>query len=204
MAPDRGWTVAVVVAGNVAFWLAVLARTWASSRSSDAKSAGNAVISRPPRSALVLRLVVATNLLYYAVALAWLVSPPLAGPALWHTTDLTAAIGAALMLAALGLIAWCFAVFRSWRIRAEIEEGHELMTGGPFALVRHPIYAGIIAFFAASFVLVPRAGFLVAALANVWAHDLRARTEEEALLDVFGSMYRRYMAHTRRLIPGVY
>jgi protein-S-isoprenylcysteine O-methyltransferase Ste14 len=201
MASDKDFAVTVLVAGNVAFWLGVLARTWASARAGEH---AQRVISRPARASAVLRLAVGTYLLYYAIALAWLVSSPLAGPALWRTTDVTAACGAALMLAALGLIAWCFAVFRSWRVRAELEEGHELMTGGPFGLVRHPIYAGIIAFFAASFVLVPRTGFLVAAVANMWSHDLRARTEEEALLDVFGARYRHYMAHTDRLLPGVY
>jgi protein-S-isoprenylcysteine O-methyltransferase Ste14 len=31
--------------------------------------------------------------------------------------------------------------FRSWRFRAALDQGHELATGGPFRLVRHPIYS---------------------------------------------------------------
>ena len=200
MTPDKTVAVAVLVSGNAAFWLAVLARTRASARHAQHER----IVARPRRTEFVLRLVVATNIAYYAVALAWLVHAPLAGPLLWAPGVITTVAGAALMLVALGLVGWSFVVFGSWRVRAEIAEGHELMTAGPFRLGRHPIYAGIILLFASSFVLVPRVGFLLAALANAWSHDVRARTEEEALIEAFGPRYRQYMAHTNRLLPGLY
>ena len=33
--------------------------------------------------------------------------------------------------------------FRSWRFRATLDKGHQLATGGPFSLLRHPIYMGL-------------------------------------------------------------
>ena len=46
------------------------------------------------------------------------------------------ALGAALM-------SWSLAFFRSWRFRAKVEAGNQLATGGPFRLLRHPIYMGL-------------------------------------------------------------
>ncbi len=38
---------------------------------------------------------------------------------------------------------WALDYFRSWRFRAKLDEGHQLATGGPFRLLRHPIYMGL-------------------------------------------------------------
>ena len=35
---------------------------------------------------------------------------------------------------------WARAHFRSWRFRAKLDTGHELVAGGPFRFLRHPIY----------------------------------------------------------------
>src|SRR5262249_36141892 len=41
------------------------------------------------------------------------------------------------------LASWTLVYFRSWRFRATLDKGHELATGGPFAIVRHPIYMSL-------------------------------------------------------------
>jgi protein-S-isoprenylcysteine O-methyltransferase Ste14 len=79
-----------------------------------------------------------------------------------------------------------------------------LCTSGPYALLRHPLYA---------FYLLEMAGFLVAdanlicvlALLAVLAATVVRMPKEEALLEAqFGPAYREYCARTRRLIPFVY
>ena len=202
MPADRLLTAALLVAGNAAFWALVLARVWASRR--EAGAAAGAVAGRSRRADRVLTLATAAYVAYYVAGLAWLVHPPLLGPELWRPTAATAAVGVALMVAGLALMGWSLLVFRSWRVRAEVDDRHELMTAGPFALVRHPIYAGIVTFYAASLLLVPRPATLAVVAAVAWSHDLRARAEEEALLQAFGARYRTYMGRTRRLVPGVY
>src|ERR1700738_744762 len=48
----------------------------------------------------------------------------------------TALLGAGLLVLAVGLLIWSLRVFRSWRLLAELDRGHELCTDGPFRWVR--------------------------------------------------------------------
>src|SRR4051812_19442198 len=185
---DKGMALTVLVIGNCAMWALVLARVFAGRRSGRAHEEPSeaAVAGRSGRAKRVLAIATATYVVYYVAALAWIVHAPLAGPELLRPTAVTAVAGVVLMVAALAFMAWSLAAFRSWRVLAEVREDHELMTGGPFARVRHPIYTAIVAFYAASFLLVPRPAALVIVVGLAWAHDLRARAEEEALVDAFG------------------
>ena len=74
---------------------------------------------------------------------------------------------------------------------------------GPFAHVRHPIYAGGLLFFVGwSLFAGPLALVLTAALGVLWA--LKARVEERHLLSRYPG-YAAYAARVRsRLVPGIY
>ena len=78
-----------------------------------------------------------------------------------------------------------------------------LVTGGPFAVVRHPMYAGGLAVFLGFSLLASVAALaLTVALAFLWAGKLRF--EERLLVAVYGD-YPAYRERvTRRLIPYVY
>ena len=94
--------------------------------------------------------------------------------------------------------------FTSWRYRAALDAGHRLATGGPFALVRHPIYLALDLLALGSALWAPTpltwAAFVLMAIGS----DLRGRAEERILVEGFGDAYRNYMARTRRFLPGIY
>jgi protein-S-isoprenylcysteine O-methyltransferase Ste14 len=113
-------------------------------------------------------------------------------------------LGALVMLAAAALAAWTVAVFRSWRLRAQIEPGHELSTDGPFRLVRNPIYLGMDLLALGTFLWVPTPIVLVGMLLVFLGGDLRARAEEKVLAAAFGDRYRDYAARVKRFVPGLY
>ncbi|MEU5993384.1 isoprenylcysteine carboxylmethyltransferase family protein [Spirillospora sp. NPDC047418] len=82
------------------------------------------------------------------------------------------------------------------------QDGHRVVTGGPYGTVRHPAYAGMLlanlgftAFFPHP---VTIAALLLLACAVAW----RIRVEERSLLDVPG--YAQYAAGRPRLLPGVW
>ena len=102
------------------------------------------------------------------------------------------------------LMSWSLMYFRSWRFRATLAEGHELATGGPYALVRHPIYAGLNLLAVGTAVWIPMLLTWVAVALMVLGSDLRGRAEEKVLSEAFGEDYRRYCRRTRRFLPGVY
>ena len=132
------------------------------------------------------------------------------GRAVWsrHPTRLLFAshpvLGGAVMLAAAGLLAWALLVFRSWRLLARIEKGHQLCTTGPFRLVRHPIYLAFTLLAVGTFLWVPTVLVLVGVVLVALTGDLRARAEERLLCDVFGDEYRAYQRRVARTVPGVY
>ena len=102
------------------------------------------------------------------------------------------------------LVAWALVYFRSWRIRAKVDQSHELATGGPFRILRHPIYMGLNLLALGSAIWVPTPIVWAAFVLMVIGSDLRARAEETVLEQAFGPSYREYCARTRRFVPGIY
>ena len=113
-------------------------------------------------------------------------------------------LGGVVIVGAGGLLVSALRVFRSWRLLARIEKGHQLCTIGPFRFVRHPIYVAMDLLALGTFLWVPSAIVLAGAALVVAAGDRRARGEERLLADVFGDEYRAYCARVARTIPGVY
>jgi protein-S-isoprenylcysteine O-methyltransferase Ste14 len=84
------------------------------------------------------------------------------------------------------------------------KEHHQLVTGGPYRWVRHPLYTSGLALF---FALGLMAGSWFVLLATLIAFGLLRvlviPREEQALLAKFGEGYRNYMQRTGRLVPRV-
>jgi len=112
--------------------------------------------------------------------------------------------GAAIVLSATALAAWALLWFSSWRMSARLDRGHELATGGPFVLIRHPIYTSVNLVALGTLLWVPSWPVLAAVNLVVIGSDLRARAEERLLLEAFGDQYRVFMRGRRRFLPFVY
>jgi protein-S-isoprenylcysteine O-methyltransferase Ste14 len=145
--------------------------------------------------------VLAMGVLYAGLARAVLAPPAAADMPLIPPQRMAGGVS---MLAAAALAAWTLAVFRSWRLAARIENGHELCTAGPFRRVRHPIYLAMDLLALGSWWWAPTAAVGLGVVLVALAGDLRARTEERLLHDTFGSSYDRYRRQAWRFLPGVY
>ncbi len=93
---------------------------------------------------------------------------------------------------------------RLFSVQVAVQEGHRLVTDGPYRLVRHPRYLGIIAF-AAGLALVfrswPALALAVAVkLVLLW----RIRDEEALMAEEFGEEWAAYARRSWRLLPWVY
>jgi protein-S-isoprenylcysteine O-methyltransferase Ste14 len=113
-------------------------------------------------------------------------------------------VGTGLIALGAVLAAWAVLYFRSWRFRAEISAGHQLATGGPFSVLRHPIYTGLNLLALGSAIWIPSPILWVAFLLMVVGSDLRGRAEEKLLVEAFGQDYIGYMKKTWRCVPGLY
>jgi len=86
-----------------------------------------------------------------------------------------------------------------------IAEDHELVVRGPYHLVRHPSYSGMMLAFGALAVTFQNWLSVVCILVPISAAlAYRIYIEEIALEATFGESYRAYAATTKRLIPGVF
>ncbi len=78
---------------------------------------------------------------------------------------------------------------------------HQLVTNGPYRLVRHPLYTASSAMLIA-LSLIAANGFMLAATgAVIAALPIIAREEEKNLIAKFGDDYRNYMQRTGRFLP---
>jgi protein-S-isoprenylcysteine O-methyltransferase Ste14 len=92
----------------------------------------------------------------------------------------------------------------SWRVGVDLTERTGLRTGGPFRLVRNPIFSWMILTAAGLALLVPNAASLTALVALVVGIELQVRlVEEPYLLRTHGEAYARWASRTGRFVPGV-
>jgi len=92
---------------------------------------------------------------------------------------------------------------RNWSATVQLKQDHELITSGPYRLVRHPIYTGLLILFLGNAIMVGDwRGLLAVAIVFVsfWR---KFRVEESWLSQHFGEPYRLYQARTKALIPMV-
>ncbi len=94
---------------------------------------------------------------------------------------------------------------RNWSITLEIREKHKLISGGPYAFVRHPMYTSFMLMGIGQAFLIPNwfAG-LAGLLGFAILFFLRVDKEERMMLEIFGAEYGDYMQKTKRLIPYLY
>jgi protein-S-isoprenylcysteine O-methyltransferase Ste14 len=101
-------------------------------------------------------------------------------------------------------VAAVFVLGRRFSGLVAIQEGHELVTGGLYRVIRHPSYLGLLlGLFGWALVFRSAIGVLVSLL---FLPPLVARmNSEEALLESeFGERYSDYRRRTWRLLPFLY
>lgn len=94
--------------------------------------------------------------------------------------------------------------FFSSHVRIQTERGHQVVDRGPYRIVRHPGYAGLVLAWVAAPVLFSSYGVAVLAViaiaASAWRTALEDRTLQEELPG-----YQEYTGRVRyRLVPGIW
>jgi protein-S-isoprenylcysteine O-methyltransferase Ste14 len=120
-----------------------------------------------------------------------------------NTSMLMGLIGFVLSLLGIGLAILARAcLIRSWGRSMSNKENPELVTTGPYTLVRHPIYGGMLLAILGS--AIGQSVFWLLPLIVYGPYFIRsARREENVLIERFPERYRAYMKQTKMLLPFV-
>jgi len=110
--------------------------------------------------------------------------------------------GTALVAAGLGFAVWARRVLgRNWSGIVTLKQDHELIRRGPYAIVRHPIYTGLLAGFAGSALALGEWRGLLALVIVCVALWRKLRLEERWLAEIFGDSYAQYRREVAALVP---
>lgn len=110
--------------------------------------------------------------------------------------------GGALGVGALPFIAWVHSILdKQFSPDLELKDNHQLITSGPYEIVRHPMYTGLFAFMLGVSLMSANLMVLVPHLMAIIIHCFRIEREEAMLIDKFGQEYKDYMEETGRIIP---
>lgn len=114
-------------------------------------------------------------------------------------------VGIVLGVAGIGLTFGAqLAMGNSWRVGVDPNERTELVTGGPFELVRNPIYSTMLPTVFGLVLMVPSVMAIAGFVTLVVALELQVRlVEEPYLLHVHGNAYADYAARVGRFVPGL-
>jgi protein-S-isoprenylcysteine O-methyltransferase Ste14 len=91
---------------------------------------------------------------------------------------------------------------RNWSPAPNLKEGHELITSGPYKIIRHPIYTGILMAMLGSALVSPPwlIAFVIFGCMFVW----RVKKEEDLLMKQFPNQYPEYKKQTWALVPYIW
>jgi protein-S-isoprenylcysteine O-methyltransferase Ste14 len=114
------------------------------------------------------------------------------------------ALGLVLFAAGLGFAIWARVhIGRNWGSPMTQKDDPELVTSGPYHLVRHPIYSGLLVAIVGTAVALSWIGLIAAALAAIY-FGYAATVEERFLAKQFPDTYPAYRRSTKMLLPFIY
>jgi protein-S-isoprenylcysteine O-methyltransferase Ste14 len=112
--------------------------------------------------------------------------------------------GAVITIAGMLFTVWARVVLgTNWSGTVTIKENHELIRRGPYQIVRHPIYTGLLLGLLGTAFVYGAARGLVGVLVCGLALWIKSQAEEQFMVQQFGEQYVQYRREVRALIPYV-
>jgi protein-S-isoprenylcysteine O-methyltransferase Ste14 len=116
----------------------------------------------------------------------------------------TDALGIALCATGIGIAIWArWYLGRNWSVRPSLKEDHDLVTGGPYRFVRHPIYTGLILALLGTAIVTGLTSWIVLVLLTA-VFVARIPVEERIMMKAFPDAYPAYRGRTHALIPAIW
>jgi protein-S-isoprenylcysteine O-methyltransferase Ste14 len=139
----------------------------------------------------------------------WSVHRPMFSPILELNTSIEIIVASLTVALSIGSVWIVLSAVRTlgkqWSFSARIVHDHTLVTGGPYGLVRHPIYTGMIGMMIATGLAISTWEALVGAIIfGLLGTTIRIRSEEKLLRSTFGGEFERYAQTVPALFPRLF
>ncbi len=109
-----------------------------------------------------------------------------------------------LCVCGVGFCFWARAVLgRNWSGTVTLKENHELIVRGPYRLVRHPIYTGLLAMVVATAIQLGHLGGIIGLILIFVSFWIKSSHEEEVMRNQFPDQYPAYRERVKRIIPFI-
>jgi protein-S-isoprenylcysteine O-methyltransferase Ste14 len=119
-------------------------------------------------------------------------------------TDAILVLAAILCVCGVSFCVWARAVLgRNWSGTVTLKENHELIVRGPYQLVRHPIYTGLISMLIGTWLELGYLGGLIGVIFVIVSLWIKLSGEEEVMVRQFPDQYPPYRERVKRIIPFV-
>lgn len=120
-------------------------------------------------------------------------------------TPLVEFAGIATVAVGLGFAVWArLHLGQNWSATVTVKERHQLIRTGPYKLVRHPIYSGMIAAMAGAAVVNRELRGVVSVVLLFLGFFIKSRIEDRFMEDTFGAEYEAYRKITGALVPRLH
>ena len=114
-----------------------------------------------------------------------------------------AVAGIVLTFAGVALSIWARLILgENWSAKVTRKVDHELIRSGPYAFVRHPIYSGLLLATIGTAIFVGQWRGLIAIPLVLLSESIKARREEQFMIEEFGETYQEYREQTWFIVPG--
>jgi protein-S-isoprenylcysteine O-methyltransferase Ste14 len=125
------------------------------------------------------------------------------GVSLTVNSAILGAVGAVVFASGIALAVWArLHLGRNWGMPMTRKEEPELITSGPYRLIRHPIYSGFLVALLGTAIVINLVGLVLVVLLGAYFY-YSAAVEEKDLAVAFPATYQAYRARTKMLIPLV-
>jgi protein-S-isoprenylcysteine O-methyltransferase Ste14 len=119
-------------------------------------------------------------------------------------TDALLVAAAILCICGVGFCFWARAILgRNWSGSVTLKENHELIVRGPYRLVRHPIYTGLLAMVVATAIQQGHIGGIIGLILISVSLWIKSSHEEEVMRKQFPDQYPAYRERVKRIIPFI-
>lgn len=119
-------------------------------------------------------------------------------------SDAVAEIGMVLTIGGIAFAIWArFFLGTNWSASPAVKAGHHLVRSGPYAIVRHPIYSGLLLAMLGTTLSIGKWRCVLGLFVVAAAWHIKSRTEERYMEQEFGGEYQRYRQQVKALIPFV-